>query len=210
MHCIIVENEDGPGPVRGQGLRRGLAGRRHGGGRDGGRRRRRAHDRAAADARARLAANPGTQGGGHMAEVRRAAVIGTGTMGPGHGRGARPRGHRDGALRHQRGGARAGEGRRDDGGGRARAARGARRRTAARSASRPTSRRALEGADFVLEAVPEKLELKHEIFRGVREARRRRRRARVEHLGHPDHEDRRPSARTPSGSSACTGRTRRT
>ena len=29
MHCIIVENEDGPGPVRGQGVRRGRSRRRH-------------------------------------------------------------------------------------------------------------------------------------------------------------------------------------
>src|SRR4029453_11449360 len=48
-------------------------------------RRRGARDRAPAHARARVAAHPGTTEGGHMTEVRRAAVIGTGTMGPGMG-----------------------------------------------------------------------------------------------------------------------------
>src|SRR5581483_2872779 len=40
---------------------------------------------AAADAGARLAADPGPEEGGQVADVRRAAVIGTGTMGPGMG-----------------------------------------------------------------------------------------------------------------------------
>src|SRR4029453_9411924 len=48
-------------------------------------RRRGARDRASAHTRARVAAHPGTTEGGHMTEVRRAAVIGTGTMGPGMG-----------------------------------------------------------------------------------------------------------------------------
>ena len=90
-----------------------------------------------------------------------AAVIGTGTMGPGHGRGARPGRHQVAlydvspeALERAKAGYRAGRGR-------PRPPRGAGRRRAARCASRPTSAGALAGADVVLEAIPERLELKH-------------------------------------------------
>src|SRR6185312_5212902 len=74
-----------PRPVWRQGLRRGSARRRAGGDRERARRRGRTDDHASADARARLAAHPGIDSGGHMADVTRAAVIGTGTMGPGMG-----------------------------------------------------------------------------------------------------------------------------
>ena len=69
---------------------------------------------------------------------------------------------------------------------------------------------ALEGADFVLEAVPEKLELKHEVFPKFEQHVADGRDPRLEHLRHPDHEDRGGLPSTRSASSACTGRTRRT
>ena len=99
-----------------------------------------------------------------MATVRRAAVIGTGTMGPGMGGGAGPRRDRDRALRRQRRGARAGEG------GRGAGRHGVLERLEAAQEDGGSLRfesdldAALEGADFVLEAVPEKLELKQEVF----------------------------------------------
>src|SRR5581483_2913368 len=90
-------------------------------------------ERAAAHPGAGVAADPATGRGGHMAEVRRAAVIGTGTMGPGIG----------GVLDRL-------EAAQADGG-------------AVRFESDLAA--ALDGADFVIEAVPEKLELKHEVFK---------------------------------------------
>jgi 3-hydroxyacyl-CoA dehydrogenase len=98
-----------------------------------------------------------------MAEVRRAAVIGTGTMGPGMGAVLARAGIEtalydvsEEALERAKGGVTVAEGvlerldaAQEDGG-------------SLRFESDVTA--ALEGADFVLEAVPEKLELKHEVF----------------------------------------------
>ena len=98
-----------------------------------------------------------------MAEVRRAAVIGTGTMGPGMGAVLARAGIEtalydisEEALERAKGGVTMAEGvleRLDaaqQGGGSLR--------------YETDLAAALEGADFVLEAVPEKLELKHEVF----------------------------------------------
>ena len=49
---------------------------------------------------------------------------------------------------------------------------------------------AVADADIVVEAVFEKLEVKHEIFRTLDKLVRGRRRARLQHLRHPDHQDR--------------------
>ena len=124
MTCVIVENGDGPGPYGAKGLRRGCAGGRARGDRERARRRGRAHDRAAADAGARLAANPGTQGGGQVATVRRAAVIGTGTMGPGMGAVLARAGIETALYDVSSEALERAKGRRGAGGGRARAARG--------------------------------------------------------------------------------------
>ena len=178
-----------PGPLRGQGLWRGSAGGSHRRRGDSGRRRGRSRDRAAADAGTRLAGNPGAEEGGIMAEVRRAAVIGTGTMGPGMGAVLARAGIEtalydvsEEALERAKGGVTMAEGvlerldaAQGDGG-------------SLRFETELAT--ALEGADFVLEAVPEKLELKHEVFAAVRAACGGRRRARIEHVRHPDHEDR--------------------
>ena len=112
MTCVIVENGDGPGPYGAKGCGEGalaavpaaivnaLA--------DAGV----PDDRAAADAGARLAAHPGAEEGGHVADSETRSGDRHRDDGPRHGRGARPRRDRDGALRRQRRGARAGEGRR--------------------------------------------------------------------------------------------------
>src|SRR5262249_55404244 len=138
--------------------RRGHGRRRHrGGGRRG------AGDRASAHAGARVAANPGCGGGRHMADVRRAAVIGTGTMGPGMGAVLARVGIdttlydvSDEALERAKAGVElAGsvlerlDAPRTDGGD-------------VRFESDLAS--ALDGVELVLEAVPEKLELKHAVF----------------------------------------------
>ncbi len=49
---------------------------------------------------------------------------------------------------------------------------------------------AVADADIVVEAVFEKLEVKHEIFRALDKIVARGRRARLQHLRHPDHQDR--------------------
>ncbi len=98
-----------------------------------------------------------------MAEVRRAAVIGTGTMGPGMGAVLARAGIETAlydvsaeALERAKAGAQLAEGALD--------------RLEAPKRDGGTLRfeddlaAALEGAEFVLEAVPEKLELKHEVF----------------------------------------------
>src|SRR5581483_3474220 len=130
---------------------------------------RRPDDRIAADAGARLAANPGPEKGGHVAAVRRAAVIGTGTMGPGMGAVLARTGIETAlydvspeALERAKSGAEMAAGvlerldaAREDGG-------------SLRFESDLGA--ALEGADFVIEAVPEKLELKHEVFKQFEQA----------------------------------------
>jgi 3-hydroxybutyryl-CoA dehydrogenase/5-formyl-3-hydroxy-2-methylpyridine 4-carboxylate dehydrogenase len=99
-----------------------------------------------------------------MTEVRRAAVIGTGTMGPGMGAVLARAGIdtalydvSEEALERAQGGVQLADGALDrletpkaDGGG---------------VRFEGDLAAALEGAEFVLEAVPEKLELKHEVFR---------------------------------------------
>ena len=98
-----------------------------------------------------------------MAEVRRAAVIGTGTMGPGMGAVLARAGIEtalhdvsEEALERAKGGVTMAE--------------GVLERLDAASEEGGSLRfetdlaTALEGADFVLEAVPEKIELKHEVF----------------------------------------------
>jgi 3-hydroxyacyl-CoA dehydrogenase len=98
-----------------------------------------------------------------MAEVRRAAVIGTGTMGPGMGAVLARAGIEtalydisEEALERARGGVTMAE--------------GVLERLDAASEDGGSLRyetdlaAALDGADFVLEAVPEKIELKHEVF----------------------------------------------
>src|SRR5437667_2721124 len=110
-----------------------------------------------------MAANPGPGEGGEMAEVTRAAVVGTGTMGPGMGAVLARAGIEtalydvsEEALERARAGVQLAAGVLDrleapkaDGG-------------AVRFETELAS--ALEGADLVLEAVPEKLELKQELF----------------------------------------------
>src|SRR5205823_6676965 len=111
---------------------------------------------------ARLAAHPGAEGGGQV-DVRRAAVIGTGTMGPGMGAVLARAGIETAlydvsaeALERAKAGAELAAGvldrleaPREEGG-------------SLRFESELLA--ALEGAEFVLEAVPEKLEVKHEVF----------------------------------------------
>src|SRR5439155_6653116 len=149
--------------VRGEGLRRRRPRGGAGGNRERARRRRRADERAAADAGTRLAAHPRPEEGGQVGAVRRAAVIGTGTMGPGMGAVLARAGIEtalfdvsEEALERAKAGAElAGtvlerlDAAQEEGG-------------SLRFEGDLAS--ALEGADFVLEAVPEKLELKQEIF----------------------------------------------
>src|SRR5436309_13305068 len=110
-----------------------------------------------------MAANPGPGEGGEMAEVTRAAVVGTGTMGPGMGAVLARAGIEtalydvsEEALERARTGVQLAEGVLDrleapkaDGG-------------AVRFETDLAA--ALDGSELVLEAVPEKLELKHEVF----------------------------------------------
>ena len=69
---------------------------------------------------------------------------------------------------------------------------------------------ALDGAELVAEAVPERLELKHEVFAKFEELAPPDAILASNTSGHPDHEDRRELLRGPRTSSACTGRTPRT
>ena len=57
---------------------------------------------------------------------------------------------------------------------------------------------ALAGAEIVVEAIPEQLELKQQVLAEIEGADLRRGDHRVEHLGHPDHEDRRGPRAIPS------------
>ena len=122
--------------------------------------------------------------------ITRAAVIGTGTMGPGMGAVLARAGVETAlydvsaeALERARAGVAMAQGVLDrlD----APAADGGSLRFETDLAS------ALEGADVVAEAVPERLELKHELFPRVRGARRPGRHPGLQHLGHPDHPHRR-------------------
>ena len=117
-------------------------------------------------------------------------MIGTGTMGPGMGAVLARAGieialYDISAEALERAKARLRAGLR-----RARPARGAARRTAARSRFESDLGEALDGAEFVLEAIPEKLELKHEVYPQFEQHVGAGRDPRLEHLGHPDHEDR--------------------
>ncbi len=93
--CVIVENGDGPGPFGAKGCGEGAFAGIIGPSPAAGRGRRRAHDGAAHHAGARLEADQGdpagigtptgTSGGSQMPTFKTAAVMGTGTMGPGMG-----------------------------------------------------------------------------------------------------------------------------
>ncbi len=143
-----------------------------------------------------------------MGAVKRAAIIGTGTMGPGMGAvlaraGSRRRSTTSAPTRSsaRSGGVALAEGALDrleavqvDGGG-----------ITFESDLAP----ALDGAELVIEAAPERLDLKQELFAEfekhvapTRSSRRTRRASRSRRS--------RPTWRAPSASSACTGRTRRT
>ncbi len=69
---------------------------------------------------------------------------------------------------------------------------------------------ALDGAEFVAEAIPERLELKQELFPELEQLAAPGAILVLQHLGHPDHEDRRGLLRSLARRRACTGRTRRT
>ena len=125
-----------------------------------------------------------------MAEFKRAAVIGTGTMGPGMGavlaRIGIPTTMYDvsaEAIERAKAGVALAEGVLD------------RLEAPAAPGGSVTFESdlaaALEGADIVLEAVPERLELKHEVFREFEKHVGPGRGAGVQHLRHPDHGDRR-------------------
>ena len=66
----------------------------------------------------------------------------------------------------------------------------------------------LAEAELIIEAAPERLDLKKELLRPAREDRARRG-AGVEHVVDPDHRDRRVDRGLRRGSSACTSSTRR-
>ncbi len=166
MTCVIVENGDGPGPVRAKGCGEGALAAVPA-----------AVVNALADAGVPMTTPPltpervwrrmRTEEGGYVVAVRRAAVIGTGTMGPGMAA-VLARAGSDGALRRQRRGTRAREGRGRPGGlspGRLDRAGNRVARGGSVAFSRPA-----EGAELVVEAVPEKLELKVEVFRQFEEA----------------------------------------
>jgi len=133
-----------------------------------------------------------------VAPVKRAAVIGTGTMGPGIGAVLARAGIETAlydvsaeALERARGGAELAAGvlerldaAQEDGG-------------SLRFESDLSA--ALDGAEFVIEAIPEKLELKHEVFRQFEEAVAADAILASNTSGIP----------ITSASSACTGRTRR-
>ena len=164
MTCIIVENADGPGPVRREGLRRGLA---------GGDDRRRSRPRVA-DAGVPVTELPLTpervwrsiqklQKESRMGTVNRAAIIGTGTMGPGMGAVLARSGIQTAlydisadALERAKGGVALAQGALDrldavkaDGGG---------------ITYESDLAAALEGVDLVIEAAPERLDIKQELF----------------------------------------------
>ncbi len=156
-----------PGAVRGKGLRRGRPGGRPGCDRDRARRRGRARPRAAGHAGAGLEANTrhGTRRGGSMTAVAKAAIIGTGTMGPGMGAVLERAGVdvalydvSEEQLEKARPGVDLARSVLDRLGGEGDGAGGAGLRFESDLAA------ALDGADMVVEAVPEKLELKQQVF----------------------------------------------
>ena len=156
------------GALRGEGLRRGRVRRHH----------RRPSpprvadagvpdERAAAHAGARLAAHPGnwrTRKALVTEQFRTVAIMGTGTMGPGMGAVLARAGIETRAVRHEHRGSSSGRRRVYD------LAWGVLDRLetpdgrAARCATRPMSPRPSTGVDVVIEAVPEKLELKKQVF----------------------------------------------
>ena len=66
----------------------------------------------------------------------------------------------------------------------------------------------LAPCELIIEAAPERLELKHELFAAL-SADRAGRRAGVQHLVDPDHRDRARRRRSRHALSACTSSTRR-
>ena len=131
-----------------------------------------------------------------MAEVRRAAVIGTGTMGPGMGAVLARAGIEtalydvsEEALERAKGGVTMAEGVLD------RLERRAGGRRVAPLRDRP--RRRARGRRLRARGGAGEARAQARGVSGVRKARGRRRHARLEHLGHPDHEDRRRSAPHP-------------
>jgi len=207
MTCIIVENADGPGPYGAKGCGEGsLAGTTG------------AIATAVADAGVTVTELPLTpraclafdshQGRPH-GRAERAAIVGTGTMGPGMGAVLARAGIQTAlydvsadALERAKTGVAMADG----------ALERPRRHQGRRGGISYESdlATALAGCQLVIEAAPERLDLKQELF------------AEFERYVTPDailasntsgipiNEDRGRPARTPSASSACTGRTRRT
>ena len=123
--------------------------------------------------------------------MKRAAVIGTGHDGPRHGRGARP--GRASRSRCTTSAPRRSSAPRPASSWPTACSTGSRRRASRAAASRYESdlAAALAGAEFVIEAIPERLELKQELFAEFEQHVGAGRDPRLQHVGHPDHEDRR-------------------
>ena len=208
MTSIVVENGDGPGPFGAKGCGEGAFAAVPA-----------AIVTALADAGVPMTTLPLTPErvwrriqriatGGHMADVKRAAVIGTGTMGPGMGAVLARAGIDVAlydisaeALERAKAGFELAEGVLDrletprvEGGG---------------IRYESDLAEALAGAEFVIEAVPEKLELKQEVFPSSSSSRRRTPSSPPTRRASRSRRSPR-SAPIPRASWACTGRTRRT